>query len=425
MSTPLADRIRPRSIGEISGQRHLFSEGAVLRNIIESGNIPNLIFYGPSGTGKTTVARIIASATNKKLHILNGTSASLSDVKDVISEINTIAAPNGLLLYLDEIQYFNKKQQQSLLQYIENGDITLIASTTENPYFYIYSAVLSRSTVFEFKSISAEDAVPGIKRAFSLMSEENGEEFSIEDGVTEYIASACGGDMRKAANIVELSVLGSMKPSDGKNKTITVDTVKQICQKTAMHYDRQGDEYYDMLSAYQKSMRGSDADAALHYLARILEAGDLISATRRLMVCACEDVGLAYPMIIPIVKSACDIAMQVGLPEARIPLADAVILVCNSPKSNSGEAAIDAALSDVRAGLAGPVPRHLQNKHFDGEDAAVKGQHYKYPHDAPNHWLKQQYLPDSVKDRKYYVYGDNKTEQAAKEYWKKVKNGEK
>ena len=421
MSTPLADRIRPRSIGEISGQRHLFSEGAVLRNIIESGNIPNLIFYGPSGTGKTTVARIIASATNKKLHILNGTSASLSDVKDVISEINTIAAPNGLLLYLDEIQYFNKKQQQSLLQYIENGDITLIASTTENPYFYIYSAVLSRSTVFEFKSISAEDAVPGIKRAFSLMSEENGQEFSIEDGVIEYIASACGGDMRKAANIVELSVLGSMKPSDGKNKTITVDTVKQICQKTAMHYDRQGDEYYDMLSAYQKSMRGSDADAALHYLARILEAGDLISATRRLMVCACEDVGLAYPMIIPIVKSACDIAMQVGLPEARIPLADAVILVCNSPKSNSGEAAIDAALSDVRAGLAGPVPRHLQNKHFDGEDAAVKGQHYKYPHDAPNHWLKQQYLPDSVKDTKYYVYGDNKTEQAAKEYWAKIK----
>lgn len=421
MSTPLADRIRPKSIGEISGQRHLFSEGAVLRNIIESGNIPNLIFYGPSGTGKTTVARIIASATNKKLHILNGTSASLSDVKDVISEINTIAAPNGLLLYLDEIQYFNKKQQQSLLQYIENGDITLIASTTENPYFYIYSAVLSRSTVFEFKSISAEDAVPGIKRAFSIMSGENGEEYNIEDGVTDYIASACGGDMRKAANIVELSVLGSPRSTEGEKKSITIDTVKQICQKTAMHYDRQGDEYYDMLSAYQKSMRGSDADAALHYLARILEAGDLISATRRLMVCACEDVGLAYPMIIPIVKSACDIAMQVGLPEARIPLADAVILVCNSPKSNSGEAAIDAALADVRAGLAGPVPRHLQNKHFDGEDAAVKGQHYKYPHDAPNHWLKQQYLPDNIKDRKYYVYGDNKTEQAAKEYWTKIK----
>ncbi len=421
MSIPLADRIRPKNLGEISGQRHLFSEGAVLRNIIESGNIPNLIFYGPSGTGKTTVARIIAAATNKRLHILNGTSASLSDVKDVISEINTIAAPNGLLLYLDEIQYFNKKQQQSLLQYIENGDITLIASTTENPYFYIYSAVLSRSTVFEFKSISKEDAVPGIERAFSIISEENGEQYDIEDGVIDYIASACGGDMRKAANIVELTVLGSMRAKEGEARKITLDTVTQVCSKTAMHYDRQGDEYYDMLSAYQKSMRGSDADAALHYLARILEAGDLISATRRLMVCACEDVGLAYPMIIPIVKSACDIAMQVGLPEARIPLADAVILVCNSPKSNSGEAAIDAAMADVRAGLAGPVPRHLQNKHFDGEDALVKGQHYKYPHDAPNHWLRQQYLPDSVKDRKYYRYGDNKTEQAAKEYWSKIK----
>jgi len=421
MSTPLADRIRPKNLDEISGQRHLFSKGAVLRNIIESGNIPNLIFYGPSGTGKTTVARIIAAATNKRLHILNGTSASLSDVKEVIGEINTIAAPNGLLLYLDEIQYFNKKQQQSLLQYIENGDITLVASTTENPYFYIYSAVLSRSTVFEFKSISPEDAEPGIERAFAIMSEDTGEEYETEDGVISYIAQSCGGDMRKAANIVELTVLGSMSANGGEKKKITRDTVKQITAKTAMHYDRQGDEYYDMLSAYQKSMRGSDPDAALHYLARILEAGDLISATRRLMVCACEDVGLAYPMIIPIVKSACDIAMQVGLPEARIPLADAVILVCNSPKSNSGEAAIDAALSDVRAGLAGPVPRHLQNKHFDGEDALVKGQHYKYPHDAPNHWLKQQYLPDNIKHRTYYTYGDNKTEQAAKEYWSKIK----
>ncbi len=421
MSTPLADRIRPKTLDEISGQRHLFSQGAVLRNIIESGNIPNLIFYGPSGTGKTTVARIIAAATQKRLHILNGTSASLSDVKEVISEINTIAAPNGLLLYLDEIQYFNKKQQQSLLQYIENGDITLIASTTENPYFYIYSAVLSRSTVFEFKSISPDDAVHGIERAFSIMSEENNEIYDIEDGVISYIAAVCGGDMRKAANISELCVLGAPIALNGEKRKITMDIASQICQKSGMHYDRQGDEYYDMLSAYQKSMRGSDPDAALHYLARILEAGDLISATRRLMVCACEDVGLAYPMIIPIVKAACDIAMQVGLPEARIPLADAVILVCNSPKSNSGEAAIDAAMSDVRSGLAGPVPRHLQNKHFDGEDAAVKGQHYRYPHDAPNHWLKQQYLPDSVKDRKYYTFGDNKTEQAAKEYWSKIK----
>lgn len=421
MSIPLADRIRPKNLGEISGQRHLFSEGAVLRNIVESGNIPNLIFYGPSGTGKTTVARIIASATNKRLHILNGTNASLSDVRDVIAEINTIAAPNGLLLYLDEIQYFNKKQQQSLLQYIENGDITLIASTTENPYFYIYSAVLSRCTVFEFKSISPEDAVGGIERAFAILTEELNEEFEIEDKVISYIAAVCGGDMRKAANIVELSVLGSKKSADGGKRKITLETVTQICRKSASHYDREGDEHYDLLSAYQKSMRGSDADAALHYLARILEAGDLISATRRLMVCACEDVGLAYPMIIPIVKAACDIAMQVGIPEARIPLADAVILVCNSPKSNSGEAAIDAALADVRAGLSGPVPRNLQNKHFDGEDAPVKGQFYRYPHDAPNHWLRQQYMPDSLLGRVYYTYGDNKTEQAAKEYWSKIK----
>ena len=421
MATPLADRIRPKSLDEISGQRHLFSEGAVLRNIIESGNIPNLIFYGPSGTGKTTVARIIAAATNKRLHILNGTSASLSDVKEVIGEINTIAAQNGLLLYLDEIQYFNKKQQQSLLQYIENGDITLIASTTENPYFYIYPAVLSRSTVFEFKSIPPEEAEKGIKRAFSVVTEEAADEFEIEDDVIPYISQVCSGDMRKAANIVELSVLSAPRAMEGEKRKITLECVKQIAAKGTMHYDRNGDEYYDMLSAFQKSMRGSDPDAAIHYLARILESGDLASATRRLMVCAAEDVGLAYPMILPIVKACVDMAFQVGLPEARIPLADAVILVCNSPKSNSAYLAFDAAAEDIRQGKAGPVPRNLQNKHFDGEDALVKGQHYIYPHDAPSHWVNQQYLPDSLKGKKYYYYGDNKNEQAAKEYWSKIK----
>ena len=421
MATPLADRIRPKSLDEISGQRHLFSEGAVLRNIIESGNIPNLIFYGPSGTGKTTVARIIAAATNKRLHILNGTSASLSDVKEVIGEINTIAAQNGLLLYLDEIQYFNKKQQQSLLQYIENGDITLIASTTENPYFYIYPAVLSRSTVFEFKSIPPEEAEKGIKRAFSVVTEEAADEFEIEDDVIPYISQVCSGDMRKAANIVELSVLSAPRAMEGEKRKITLECVKQIAAKGTMHYDRNGDEYYDMLSAFQKSMRGSDPDAAIHYLARILESGDLASATRRLMVCAAEDVGLAYPMILPIVKACVDMAFQVGLPEARIPLADAVILVCNSPKSNSAYLAFDAAAEDIRQGKAGPVPRNLQNKHFDGEDALVKGQHYIYPHDAPSHWVNQQYLPDSLKGKKYYYYGDNKNEQAAKEYWAKIK----
>lgn len=421
MSKPLADRIRPRTLDDIAGQKHLFGEGAALRNIIESGHIPNLIFYGPPGTGKTTVARIIASATNKRLHILNGTSASLSDVKDVIKEINTVAAPNGLLLYLDEIQYFNKKQQQSLLQYIENGDITLIASTTENPYFYIYSAVLSRSTVFEFKSVPADEAKKGIFRAFMLLEDEYGEEFELEDGLLEYIASVCGGDMRKALNITELCVLGSRVPKDGEKRKVTTETAKEVCARTAMHFDRNGDEYYDMLSCFQKSMRGSDADAAVYYLARILEAGDLVSACRRLMVCAAEDVGLAYPMIIPIVKAACDTAMQVGLPEARIPLADAVILVATSPKSNSAYRAIAAAEQDIKSGLAGPVPRCLQNKHFDGADNDNPGQFYKYPHDYPDHWTRQQYLPDAVKDKIYYVPGENKTEQAAKQYWDKIK----
>ena len=421
MSTPLADRIRPRTLDDIAGQKHLFGEGAALRGIIESGHIPNLIFYGPPGTGKTTVARIIAASTNKRLHILNGTSASLSDVRDVIKEINTVAAPNGLLLYLDEIQYFSKKQQQSLLQYIENGDITLIASTTENPYFYIYSAVLSRSTVFEFKSVPVDEAKKGIFRAFMLLEDEYKEEFDLEDGLLDYIATVCGGDMRKALNITELCVLGSRVPKNGEKRAVTVETAKEVCGRSSMHFDRDGDEYYDMLSCFQKSMRGSDADAAVYYLARILEAGDLVSACRRLMVCASEDVGLAYPMIIPIVKSACDIAMQVGLPEARIPLADAVILVATSPKSNSAYNAINDAVRDIKAGLAGPVPRHLQNKHFDGADNDTPGQFYKYPHDFPDRWVRQQYLPDVVKDKIYYTPGENKTEQAAKQYWDKIK----
>ena len=421
MNIPLADRIRPRTLDDIAGQKHLLGKGAVLRNIIESGVIPNLIFYGPPGTGKTTVARIIAASSGKRLHILNGTSASLSDVKDVIKEINTIAAPNGLLLYLDEIQYFNKKQQQSLLQYIENGDITLIASTTENPYFYIYSAVLSRSTVFEFKSVPADEVKKGVFRAFMLLEEEYKEDFEIRDGVLDYISSVCGGDMRKALNITELCVLGSPVPKKDKKRNITLETAQAVCARSSMHFDREGDEYYDMLSCFQKSMRGSDPDAAVYYLARILEAGDLVSACRRLMVCAAEDVGLAYPMIMPIVKSACDIAMQVGLPEARIPLADAVILVATSPKSNSAYTAINDAVRDIKAGLAGPVPRLLQNKHCDGADNDTPGQFYKYPHDFPDHWVRQQYLPDVVKDKTYYTPGENKTEQTAKQYWDKIK----
>ena len=421
MHTPLADRIRPGSLDEIVGQKHLVGEGMPLRNIIESGELPNMIFYGPSGTGKTTLARIIAQKTDRTLRKLNCTTAGTQDIRDVVNDLNTFTAPNGILLYLDEIQYFNKKQQQTLLEYIEDGSITLIASTTENPYFYVYSAILSRSSVFEFKYVTPEDVEEAVNRGFNILAEEKNEVFEIEDGVSRHIATACGGDVRKSLNAVELCVLGAKKPLPDEKRIITLQSAKSLTQKSAMRYDREGDEHYDILSAFQKSMRGSDPDAALHYLGRLLEAGDMTSAIRRLLVCAAEDVGLAYPMILPIVKAATDIALQVGMPEARLPLADAVILVCNSPKSNTAHDAINAAMDDLKRGKSGPIPRQLQNKHFDGDDAEVKGQFYLYPHDFPNRWVQQQYLPDALKDRKYYTYGDNKQEQAAREYWAKIK----
>ena len=419
MYEPLAQKIRPHSLDEVVGQKHIIGEGKPLRNIIESGELPNLVFYGPSGVGKTTVANIIAKATNRKFCKLNGTTAGTADIKAIVAQLDTFEAINGVLLYLDEIQYFNKKQQQTLLEYIESGKITLIASTTENPYFYVYNAILSRSTVFEFKTVSPEEIEIAVRRAFDISSKERNCEIAVDDETLKYISTACGGDVRKAMNAVELCVL-STREKDGQI-TIDLETAKQLTQRSAMKYDKDGDEHYDIISAFQKSMRGSDPDAAIHYLARLLEAGDLPSACRRLLVCACEDVGLAYPMIIPIVKAAVDTALMVGLPEARIPLADAVILVCNSPKSASGHDAINAAMADVARGKSGPIPRTLQNKHFDGDDVAVKGQFYEYPHAYPNHWVKQQYLPDCLKDVKYYEFGDNKTEQAAKEYWKRVK----
>ena len=416
MSAPLAQRMRPQTIDDIVGQRHLLGEGKPLRNIILSGELPNMVFYGPSGVGKTTLASIIAKTTDRHLVKLNGTTASTADIKDVVAKLNTFVAPNGILLYLDEIQYFNKKQQQTLLEYIENGDITLIASTTENPYFYIYNAILSRSTVFEFKFVSAEDVVPAVKRAFDYIGTERHETYDIEDGVFEHIANACGGDVRKAINSVELCVLSSPADESGVCR-ITLQRAQELTQHSAMRYDREGDEHYDIISAYQKSMRGSDPNAALHYLARLLEAGDLVSACRRLMVCACEDVGLAYPQIIPIVKAAVDAANMLGLPEARIPLADAVVLVATSPKSNSAYNGINAAMADVQKGRTGPVPRQLQNVHCDGEDNPNKGQFYIYPHTYRNHWAPQQYLPDAIKDAVYYEFGDNRTERTAGEYW--------
>lgn len=420
MNKPLADRIRPTELDDVVGQKHLLGEGKALRRLIEAGDIPNLIFYGPSGVGKTTVASIIASKTKRSLRRLNGTTASTQDIKDIVNELDTFSAPNGILLYLDEIQYFNKRQQQSLLEYIENGKITLIASTTENPYFYIYPAILSRSTVFEFKSVEPDEVIPAIKRGFTILADEYQVKLDIEEDVFKRISSGCGGDVRKSLNSVENCFFAT--PTVDGEKNITTSLAKEFVQKSAVRYDRDSDEHYDIISAYQKSMRGSDPDAALHYLARLLQSGDLPSACRRLVVCACEDVGLAYPQIIPIVKSAVDIAMMVGLPEARIPLADAVILVATAPKSNSGEAAIDKAMADVQSGNYGPIPRQLQNKHFDGEDAEEKGQFYVYPHDYENHWVYQQYLPDRIKNKKYYEFGPNKNEQAFKSYWDRVKN---
>lgn len=422
MNKPLADRIRPTELCDVVGQKHLLSPDKALYNMIQNGDIPNLIFYGPSGVGKTTVASIIANKTKRALRKLNGTSASTQDIKDIVAEIGTFSAPNGILLYLDEIQYFNKRQQQSLLEYIENGKITLIASTTENPYFYVYSAILSRSTVFEFKALDCNDVMPAVERGFKFLEKENDIKITYPDEVVKKIALGCGGDVRKALNSVENCYFAT--PTVDGEKSITIETAEELTQKSAMRYYKDGEEHYDIVSAFQKSMRGSDTNAALHYLARLLEAGDLPSACRRLMVCACEDVGLAYPQIIPIVKAAVDAAMMVGLPEARIPLADAVVLVAESPKSNSAYEAINTAMADVKKGNFGPIPRHLQNKHFDGEDAEIKGQHYVYPHDFPNHWTQQQYLPDKLKNTKYYEYGTNKNEQAHKDYWSRIK-GEK
>ena len=418
MYQPLADLIRPQTLDEVYGQQHILGEGAILRRLVESGNIPNMVFYGPSGTGKTTVANIIAKQTNRRLYKLNATTASTADIKEIVGQLDTFLAPEGVLLYLDEIQSFNKKQQQSLLEYIENGKITLIASTTENPYFYVFNAILSRSTVFEFKQIDAPAALQAIKRAVGFMEARTALHATAEEGALEYIAGACGGDLRKALNAVE--VLFSAGKPQGDQLLLTLEDAKAVTQKSALRADREGDNYYDLLSALQKSIRGSDPDAAVHYLGRLLEAGQLQAACRRLMVISAEDVGLAFPQILPIVKSCVDMALMLGMPEARIPLGDAAVLMATSPKSNSAYKAINAAISDIHKGKGGDFPRHLQNIHADSY-TMEREQGYLYPHDYPNHWVKQQYLPDELLNKHYYEYGPNKLEQAAKQYWDKVK----
>lgn len=415
---PLADELRPQTLEEVAGQKHLLGENALLRRLIENGAEANMIFYGPSGTGKTTIANIIAKRTQKALYHLNATTAGLQDIKAIIADIDTMMAPNGILLYLDEIQYFNKKQQQSLLEFLENGKITMIASTTENPYFYIYNALLSRSTVFEFKALTADDTLPAVIRALLIVKERSQLPFTWEDTVPMTIAAACGGDVRKAINAVELLYQSAKQSSSGLY--VTREDALQLAQRSAMRYDRDGDAHYDLLSALQKSIRGSDPDAAVYYLGRLLVAGDLISPCRRLLVIASEDVGLAYPQAIVVTKACVDAALQIGLPEARLPLAEAAILLATAPKSNASHNAIIAAMADIEHGAMGDIPRHLQNVHADST-GAEKGPAYKYPHNYPNHYVTQRYLPENLGERHYYEYGDNKTEQAAKRYWEEIK----
>ncbi|MBQ9493667.1 MAG: replication-associated recombination protein A [Oscillibacter sp.] len=418
MRQPFADAIRPETLEDVVGQPHLLAPGAVLRRLIEHGTETNMVFYGPSGTGKTTVANIIAKRTQKALRRLNATTASLQDVKEILSEVGTLTAPGGVLLYLDEIQYFNKKQQQSLLEFMESGQITLIASTTENPYFYIYGALLSRSAVFEFKAVSPEETKKAVLRALELVKARSALPLEWEAELPDYLAASGGGDVRKAVSAVELLAEAAM-PKDG-TLFLTRADAEQITVKSGMRYDRGGDANYDNASALMKSLRGSDPDAALHYLARFLEAGDLITPCRRLLCSASEDIGLAYPQAAAIVNACVDTATRLGLPEARLPLAQAAILLATAPKSNSVVTAIDKAMKDVRAGKSGDVPRHLQNVHADTTGFEHE-QHYKYPHSYPRHWVEQQYLPDTLRGTRYYEWGDNRAEQAAKAYWKDIR----
>ena len=410
---PLADLLRPKNFDEMVGQSALVGAHGVLRRFMESRRFSNMIFYGPPGVGKTTAATILANASDKTLHRLNATTASLSDIKEVIASTASVFGSGGVLLYLDEIQYFNKKQQQSLLEFLEDGRITLIASTTENPYFYIYGALLSRCAVFEFKSVTPAEILPALQRGFSLLCKNEGEK-TCEDGVLETIAGSAGGDVRRALGILENAFYAS-------DEILTAENAKTFTPAALSAFDRDGDGHYDILSGFQKSIRGSDPDAALFYLAKLLEGGDLLSACRRLLVIASEDIGLAYPLAAVVTASCVQAARELGLPEASIPLSNATVLLATAPKSNAANEAYCRAAADVRAGLGNEVPPAIKDSHYKGAQALGRGIGYQYPHDFPGHYVPQRYLPLDLGDRRYFTYGDSKQEQAAKAYAEAVR----
>lgn len=418
---PLADRMRPNKLEDIVGQEHLLGEGKILNKIASSKYITNMIFYGPPGVGKTTAANIIATMTNKKFYKLNATTASVEDIKRIINDLDNLTTINGVMLYLDEIQNFNKKQQQSLLEFMENGKITLIASTTENPYHYVYKAILSRSTIFEFKLLEKKDIIKGLKRAVGKLREDlNYISIEYDYNILEYISDFSNGDLRKAINFIELAVYSSKQNANGIIY-IDLETIKECVQKKSMNYDKFGDSHYDILSAFQKSIRGSDPDASIHYLARLIKSEDLASICRRLLVIACEDIGMAYPSAISIVKSCVDSAVQLGFPEARIPLAQATITLATSPKSNSVILAIDKALQEIDSKDVGDIPIHIKDSHYGGAKDLKRGLDYKYPHNYKNNYVSQRYLPDNIKDSIYYIPCRNKMEEKIKEYLNYIK----
>ena len=407
----LADNVRPDEIDYVVGQEHLLGKGKIIRRLIDNHNVINMIFYGPPGVGKTTVARILAKNSDMHIVELNGTSLKLSDIKDVLEQSNN----ETILLYIDELQYLNVKQQQSVLEFVENGKVILIGSTTENPMFSLYNALLSRCVIFEFNPVDKKDIIKALERVKDIVIERNNLTWdkNAADKVLDKIADMAHGDVRKSINYLNTILIGK------KNEAIDVE--ESFFEDFPEYSNANQETKYDLLSALQKSIRGSDPDAALFYLAKLLHSGEFVHILRRLLVIASEDIGLAYPNAISIVKSCVDSAKDVGMPEAQIILGEAVLMLALAPKSNSSYLAIKKAMNEVEAGMGGKIPRHLQNNHYDGDDSKSKGQNYKYPHDYPHHYVKQQYLPDDIKDAKYYEYGENKQEQNFKNYWDLVK----